>query len=116
MLGHTAFVFNLQGLDMFSFAPDALSKLFHSRLLCGTISSDNIQFLDRKMAFNTNYMAEAKALQSQLAAISLFNPDSRRDMVMKCQALINLLQDPGDKATETFMSVSEDSPNKVQGR
>lgn len=50
---------------------------------------------------------EAKTLLSQLNNIDFSDASGRRDAIIKAQSLINTLQDPGDKAVETFFSVGE---------
>lgn len=55
---------------------------------------------------NDAAVTEAKKLVSQLNSIDLSDASTHRDVIIKAQSLINTLQDPGDKAMETFFAVS----------
>lgn len=55
----------------------------------------------------TEKLTTAKTLQSQLGTMDVSDPALHLDTILKCQSLINTLQDPGEKAMECFTSVSD---------
>lgn len=59
------------------------------------------------MAVNKNQVTKAKTLLSQLNNVNLSDPNAHEDAILKCQSLLNTLQDPRDKAMEGILSVSD---------